>query len=75
MANFCRAERKYSRNTVFTPVASAWWWPRFEQIALWMIGREKGTSPADGACMPEVKGSFELQGITFTGRADRIRTG
>lgn len=56
----------------YYPVVRAWWWPRFEQVAYWMIAQEKGLRPAISRVFAEVEGKLVMQGVSFIGRADRI---
>jgi len=56
----------------YYPVVQAWWWPRFEQMAEWLLLQEAKLRPDAERVVPEVDGRFELEGITFKGRADRL---
>lgn len=59
----------------YYPVVQAWWWPRFEQVAEWLLQQEAKIRPQAARIMPEVDGRLEVEGITFTGRVDRLEQG
>ena len=57
------------------PALAAWWRPRLHRIADWVVATE-AARPRANHVAAEVKGLWELPGVTFTlsGRADRIET-
>jgi len=57
------------------PALAAWWRPRLHRIADWVVATE-AARPRAKHVAAEVKGLWELPGVTFTlsGRADRIET-
>jgi ATP-dependent helicase/nuclease subunit B len=56
------------------PQVRALWWPRFEQIARWVIGQERARRAQLLEIRTEVEGRLELEGLDFVlkARADRI---
>jgi ATP-dependent helicase/nuclease subunit B len=55
------------------PVVRAMWQPRFEEAAEWFEDRvEAQRAEGREPIAAEVEGRFEIAGITFKGRADRI---
>jgi ATP-dependent helicase/nuclease subunit B len=62
----------FAKYDTYYPVVQAWWWPRFEQVAEWIALQENNLRMQITRVWPEVTGRFVQDGITFTGRADRI---
>jgi ATP-dependent helicase/nuclease subunit B len=58
------------------PQVRALWWPRFEQVARWVIAAERARRPGIAALMGEVEGRLEINagGPAFglKARADRL---
>jgi ATP-dependent helicase/nuclease subunit B len=58
------------------PEARAFWWPRFERIALWFAGWETQRRPDIRALVAEISGKIEIPlpdgAFTLHGIADRI---
>jgi ATP-dependent helicase/nuclease subunit B len=56
------------------PQVGALWWPRFEQIARWVIEQEQARRTPGLQIMTEVEGRLELDGLDFRlkARADRL---
>jgi ATP-dependent helicase/nuclease subunit B len=58
------------------PEAKAFWWPRFERIAAWIVGWDSERRANVARLDAEIRGklSFDANGRSFTlrGRADRI---
>jgi ATP-dependent helicase/nuclease subunit B len=56
------------------PQVMALWWPRFEQIARWVILEERARRTQLLEIMTEVEGRLELDGLDFVlkARADRL---
>ena len=58
------------------PAVRAFWWPRFERIAAWMVEQERERAPLIAASHVELKGEMTIPRRTgpfvLTGRADRI---
>jgi ATP-dependent helicase/nuclease subunit B len=58
------------------PEVWAFWWPRFERVAGWIIAQERSRRPTIRPLATEVRGSLEfdgrLQPFTLTAKADRI---
>ncbi|SME94157.1 ATP-dependent helicase/nuclease subunit B [Tistlia consotensis] len=56
------------------PAVRAFWWPRFERIARWIVETEQARRPALAALFAEVKGELAIgaEGFRLTARADRI---
>lgn len=66
---------------VFGPMAArpgvqAFWWPRFQRAAAWLIDRERSRRLSLKESFPEVEGQLELPGpagtFRLTAKADRI---
>jgi len=59
-----------------TPGLWAFWWPRFESIAAWVVTRERARRGEIRHLHAEVKGRLEIDGpagpFTLTAKADRI---
>jgi ATP-dependent helicase/nuclease subunit B len=58
------------------PQVMALWWPRFEQIARWVIERERARRPGSVEIRAEVSGALEIpgaeRGFRLRARADRL---
>ncbi|HUE19788.1 MAG TPA: double-strand break repair protein AddB [Stellaceae bacterium] len=58
------------------PDVRAFWWPRFERIAQWLVAEERARRPLIAESHAEIDGKFVLSGragdFTLTGKADRI---
>ena len=58
------------------PSLWAFWWPRFESIAAWLVEKERGRRAHIRESFVEIKGSIELAApagpFTLTAKADRI---
>ena len=56
------------------PQVKALWWPRFEQIARWVIEQEQARRRPGLEIMTEVEARLELEGLDFClkARADRL---
>lgn len=65
----------FARYGDFYPAVQAWWWPRFEQVAEWLLQQETKIRPQAARILPEVDGRLEVEGVTFIGRADRLEQG
>ncbi len=64
---------------VFAPLAArpavrAFWWPRFERIARWVVETERSRRPGLAELLAELEGGLEVAGSGFrlTARADRV---
>jgi ATP-dependent helicase/nuclease subunit B len=58
------------------PEMQAFWWPRFERIARWLVDWEQRRRPEIEALLAEVRGELEIplgaRSLRLTVRADRI---
>lgn len=54
------------------PAVWAFWWPRFESLARWVIAQEQARRPTLRETHVEIKGALDLGGFTLTAEADRI---
>jgi ATP-dependent helicase/nuclease subunit B len=58
------------------PGAWAFWWPRFERIAHWLIDAERARRSGIVECLSECEGAWTLESrggpFTITAKADRI---
>lgn len=54
------------------PAVWAFWWPRFERLAEWVIRVEEARRPAVVDCLPEQRGELAIGSFTVTATADRI---
>jgi ATP-dependent helicase/nuclease subunit B len=58
------------------PDVRAFWWPRFERIAQWLVAEERTRRPLIAESRGEIAGTLVLPGkagdFTLTGTADRI---
>ena len=58
------------------PGVQAFWWPRFERIARWVVDRERRRRAGVAAILTELTGRLEFDALagpfTLTARADRI---
>ena len=58
------------------PGAWAFWWPRFERIARWLVAEERAHRPGVVESLSECEGSLTLPApggpFTLTAKADRI---
>jgi ATP-dependent helicase/nuclease subunit B len=61
------------------PQVEALWWPRFEQVARWVIEQERARRPELAALQPEIAGELTLDRpggpFVLRARADRIEHG
>jgi ATP-dependent helicase/nuclease subunit B len=61
---------------VHRPQVGALWWPRFEQVARWVIAQERARRPALSRVHGEVHGQLEIAGpagpFVLNARADRL---
>ncbi len=66
--------RKLFEDFSHRPQVRALWWPRFEQVARWVIAHEDGRRGQILEIMTEVEGRLELDGLDFRlkARADRL---
>jgi ATP-dependent helicase/nuclease subunit B len=59
--------------------AWAFWWPRFERIARWVVAEEQRRRPGLARILTETKGSMKFAGpageFLLSGKADRIEIG
>ena len=64
------------RNALERPGVAAFWWPRFQRLARWMIEYEREHRDDIVRSLPEVVGEIEIEGldrpVRLTGKADRI---
>ena len=62
--------------TLARPAVRAFWWPRFERIAVWFVKQEAARRAAVAATATEVTGRIDVAGpagpFTLTATADRI---
>ena len=54
------------------PTLFAFWWPRFERIAAWVVAQEAQRRPGLAALLSEITGKIEIEGFELRARADRI---
>lgn len=58
------------------PGVAAFWWPRFQRIARWMVEYEREHRGEIARSYPEAAGEIEIKGLArpvrLTGKADRI---
>jgi ATP-dependent helicase/nuclease subunit B len=54
------------------PAVWAFWWPRFESLAKWVIEQEIERRPRVHKTYVEIKGTLELENFTLRAEADRI---
>ncbi|MGP1257128.1 MAG: double-strand break repair protein AddB [Kiloniellales bacterium] len=54
------------------PTLFAFWWPRFERIAAWVVAQEAQRRPELAALLSEIDGRIEIEGFELRARADRI---
>jgi ATP-dependent helicase/nuclease subunit B len=61
---------------VTSPAQWAFWWPRFQSIARWVIARERERRPIIKATHAEIRGALEIDApagpFTLVAKADRI---
>lgn len=71
--------RRYFAAELSRPVVAAFWWPRFQKIAHWFIGREMERRAGLAAIHAEMKGSVTWPGpaapFVLRAKADRIDVG
>lgn len=64
------------RSTIDRPGVAAFWWPRFQRIAHWIVDYERTHREAMRLAHAEVKGTVIIEGLTrettLSARADRI---
>ncbi len=64
------------RSTIDRPGVAAFWWPRFQRIAHWIVDYERAHREAMQLAHAEVKGTTIIEGLTrettLSARADRI---
>jgi ATP-dependent helicase/nuclease subunit B len=75
-AELLRIGREQFGPILSRPGAWAFWWPRFERIARWLVGLERVRRRSIIESLSECEGSWTLTArggpFTITGRADRI---
>jgi ATP-dependent helicase/nuclease subunit B len=75
-AELLRIGREQFGPLLSRPGAWAFWWPRFERIARWLIAEERAHRPTVVASVSECKGSWTIDApggpFTITAKADRI---
>lgn len=54
------------------PEVEAFWWPRFEKIAGIFIAQEREWREEASPFRAEISGTLDIDGLTLTGKADRI---
>jgi ATP-dependent helicase/nuclease subunit B len=55
------------------PTVRAFWWPRFQRIAAWVVEVERERRPGLAALHAELQGELEVaRGFQLTARADRV---
>lgn len=54
------------------PGVWAFWWPRFQRLAGWLVTHEAARRPAIAKSLLEIKGETVIDGLTLTAKADRI---
>lgn len=64
--------REALRDMRIPPEVEAFWWPRFERIAPVFVAQESEWRARAKPFATESRGSFEFDGFTLTGTADRI---
>lgn len=58
--------------TIARPSVRAFWWPRFERLARWVVEKERERRPGIRSLFVETKGSLDLGTFTLTAKADRL---
>ena len=75
-AELLRIGREQFGPILSRPGAWAFWWPRFERIARWLVDQERARRLGIVESLSECEGSWTLQGcsgpFTITAKADRI---
>jgi ATP-dependent helicase/nuclease subunit B len=70
------AGRATFEEALAAPGIWAFWWPRFESVARWVIARETERRPRIVSISAEISGALELEGpggkFLLTAKADRI---
>lgn len=54
------------------PAVWAFWWPRFERLAAWVVAMEQDRRTTVDRSFSEVKGELDIGSFTVTATADRI---
>jgi ATP-dependent helicase/nuclease subunit B len=75
-AQLLRIGREQFGPLLSRPGAWAFWWPRFERVAHWLIDAERARRPGIVECFSECDGRWTLESrggrFTITAKADRI---
>jgi ATP-dependent helicase/nuclease subunit B len=64
--------RQIFEQHIARPAVWAFWWPRFESLAKWVIEQEIARRPLVHETHVEIKGTLALENFTLTAEADRI---
>lgn len=66
--------RKAFGEMLSRPGVAAFWWPRFERMARWLVAFERGRRTEGATVASELQGEYDLAGQNFKlrARADRI---
>ncbi|HBM12431.1 MAG TPA: double-strand break repair protein AddB, partial [Rhodospirillaceae bacterium] len=66
----------FGQETLARPTVRAFWWPRFERIAVWFLAQEAARRPKLAQSYTEISGSIEIPApagsFLLTAEADRI---
>lgn len=54
------------------PAVWAFWWPRFERLAAWVVAQEAARRAAVRESHVEITGTLEVDGFTLRATADRV---
>ncbi|MFA7429605.1 MAG: double-strand break repair protein AddB [Rhodospirillaceae bacterium] len=64
--------REVFETDIARPAVWAFWWPRFERLAAWVVKQEAQRRADVRESHVEVKGSLDIGGFTVTATADRV---
>ncbi|MEI9901901.1 MAG: PD-(D/E)XK nuclease family protein [Hyphomicrobium sp.] len=73
LAQFEALGEKHLATVLAAPAERAFWWPRFQRLARWLIATETARRGAGTRLLAsEVKGAMTVGSLTIEARADRI---
>lgn len=64
--------REVFETDINRPAVWAFWWPRFERLAAWVVTQEAARRAIVRESHVEVKGSLDIGGFILTATADRV---
>lgn len=71
-AELLHSGRRAFADTIARPAIEAFWWPRFERLALWFAGQEQKRRLMIRETFVEISGTLDLGNFVLTAKADRI---